>query len=163
MNATHTTRSYATSLAHSSRNRNRACCVRMLYESHRDALKRATNTETGFTASRSAPGLMPVATASALSGMRMSRMSAASPSGSSSHGVSPSGMNAMMAAAAAGAAAGTADGGAGSRPGSADQVRCSRDEPMDEASWYVLEGKVVRGFVRMLALASALTGDGIYP
>ncbi|CAN0579130.1 unnamed protein product, partial [Ectocarpus sp. 12 AP-2014] len=56
--------------------------LRAALERLRDALKRATiSSESSFTISRSAPGLMPTANAVALSGMRMSRMSASSPSG----------------------------------------------------------------------------------
>lgn len=57
--------------------------VRNLYK-HRSALKRATNAESVFTASRSAQGLMPNPVSGTLSGMRLSRLAGSSPGGNSS-------------------------------------------------------------------------------
>lgn len=90
--------------------------LRAVLDQLRNALKRATiNSENTFTASRSAPGLMPAANASALAGMRMSRMSASSPSGSSGGGggVGGSGGGGGGGVPAMGVGAGGAGGGDG--------------------------------------------------
>jgi len=87
--------------------------LRAALEQLRTALKRATiNSESsGFTASRSAPGLMPAANASALAGMRMSRMSGSSPVGGGGGGLGGS-VASMSSLGLSGAGAGA--GGAGS-------------------------------------------------
>ncbi|CAN0175670.1 unnamed protein product, partial [Ectocarpus fasciculatus] len=89
--------------------------LRAALEQLRDALKRATiSSESSFTISRSAPGLMPTANAVALAGMRMSRMSASSPSGGTvSGGGVVTGGGGGGGAGAGVVIGGGADGGAG--------------------------------------------------
>lgn len=98
------------------------CRVKPVIAPHRSALKRATNAESVFTASRSAQGLMPNPVSGTLSGMRLSRLAGSSPCGNSSSssvsspavthvgdGVSGANMN-----SSGGNASGASSGGGGS-------------------------------------------------
>eukprot|EP00752_Nemacystus_decipiens_P010432 g9296.t2 len=91
--------------------------LRAALDQLRTALKRATiNSESVFTASRSAPGLMPTANASALAGMRMSRMSGSGGGGGGGGGSVSSG-NSLVGGQAGGGTGGGGDAGAGGDQG----------------------------------------------
>ena len=99
--------------------------LRAALDQLRTALKRATvNSESGFTASRSAPGLMPTANASALAGMRMSRMSGSGPSGGGGGGGSVSSGSSLAGGGGQGGGGGTGVGDGGAAGG--DQGRLGK-------------------------------------